>query len=131
MPAKGIGRVQANLKVKISEIADRRTEKALLMIAKAGRANADTMTPVDLGNLINSGYAPTIMKGEHGMSAVVGYTANYAAAVHEKPTRSHNVPRANGNGYYWDPSGEPGFLEKGFEEVRPNVHKILKEVYKK
>lgn len=131
MPLKGIERVKLNLDKKIHEISNERTEKAVYMVASQGRALADTMTPVDTSNLINSGYAPEIEKTSSGMMAKVGYTANYAFAVHEKPGTLMGEPRANGNGKYWDPSGEPQFLTKGFEELKPSIPKILREAYKK
>lgn len=131
MPVKGIERVKLNLDKKIHEITTERTEKAVYAIASQGRAVADTMTPVDTSNLINSGYAPKIQKSGTKVTATVGYTAKYAFAVHEKPGTLMGKPRSNGNGNYWDPSGEPKFLEKGFEEIRPKIKTILKEVYRK
>lgn len=130
MPVKGIERVKINLGKKLEEISDQKTEKAVYIIASQGRAVADTMTPVDTSNLINSGYAPKITKTDSGVRADVGYTAKYAFSVHEKPGTLKGTPRKNGNGQYWDPSGEPQFLAKGFEEIKPKIKTILKEVYK-
>lgn len=131
MPVKGIERVKLNLDKKIHEISNERTEKALYLVASQGRAVADTMTPVDTSNLINSGYSPQIEKRVDGMTATVGYTAKYAFAVHEKPGTLKGKQRANGNGNYWDPSGEPQFLAKGFEEIKPKIPALLKQAYKK
>lgn len=131
MPAKGVARVKLNLDKKIHEITEERTEKALYLVASQGRAVADTMTPVDTSNLINSGYAPQIEKKAGGMTATVGYTAKYAFFVHEKPGTLKGQSRKNGNGKYWDPSGEPKFLKKGFEEIKHKIPALLKQAYKK
>lgn len=130
MPAKGIERVKRNFRLKIAEIDGAKTDAAVYAVLSQGAAAAATMTPVDTSNLINSQYAPQIEHGQGKTTGHVGYTASYAGAVHAIENPSSGVPRPNGNGNFWDPSGEPGFLEKGFEEIKPSIPAILKRAYK-
>ncbi|AZV93588.1 hypothetical protein CBF45_07545 [Bordetella sp. J329] len=130
MPVKGIERVKRNFRVKIAEIDGKRTEAAVYAVLLSGRNAADAMTPQDTGTLVNSGYAPQIEQSQGKTTGHIGYTASYAGAVHAIENPSSGRPRPNGNGNFWDPSGEPGFLEKGFEEIKPSIPAILKRAYK-
>lgn len=125
----GIQRVKLGLKRVADDEMQRRTRKALHAILSEGSARAALMTPVDTSNLINSQYAPRITTGPARSSGHVGYTADYAAFVHSAPGVLKGQPRANGRGEYWDPSGEPGFLTKGFDEVIPRIDVILRSIY--
>lgn len=129
MPVKGIERVRRNLKLKLGEIDGSRTEAAVYAVLSQGATMAATMTPIDTSNLINSQYAPQISHNASNTTGHVGYTASYAGAVHEAPGTLAGQPRANGNGNYWDPNAEPGFLTKGFEEIKPAIPQILKAAY--
>lgn len=69
-------------------------------------------TPKDTGHLRNSIYTNAVGKRK----VEVGYTAEYAAAVHENLSPSHGIPRGgNKRGTFWD-VGEPKFLEKAAHE---------------
>lgn len=151
MPVKGIESVRRGYRVKVETVAGRDSNRAVYNILQAGAAYADMMTPVDTSNLINSRYAPQITQTDGKTSGTVGYTANYAAAVHEMPGKLKGQPRADfgmtsnhsefgpkqrlafgggtGVGNYWDPDAEPGFLKKGFEQVKPEIPAILKASY--
>lgn len=133
MPVKGIGRVKLNLDKKIQDITERSTADALTLVGTQGLAHANTMVPRDIGALLASAYQPVISKTSTGMVATVGYTMHYAKYVHDAPGTLKNVPtpRPNNRGNYWDPSGEPKFLEKGFEEIKPKIPALLKQAYKK
>ncbi|WP_313397143.1 hypothetical protein [Stutzerimonas nitrititolerans] len=130
MPVKGIERVRKGFKVSVDRIASSTTEGAVYSILSQGAALAQTMTPIDTSNLINSQYAPQIDVQRGKVTGNVGYTAEYAGAVHDAPGTLAGQPRANGNGDYWDPNAEPGFLEKGFEQVKPSVPDILRRHYR-
>lgn len=130
MAAKGIKRVKRNFRVVVKDIEQRRTETAVYAVLSQGAAMAQTMTPVDTSNLINSQYAPQISRQAGKTTGQVGYTALYAAAVHSAPGTLQGLPRRNGNGNYWDPSAEPGFLEKGFEQIKPSIPEILRAIYR-
>ena len=38
---------------------------------------------------------------------------------------SIGLPRADKKGVYWGPSGEPGFVRKGFERAEPNIRAVI------
>ena len=71
----------------------------------------------------------------------VGYSANYAAYVHDMPGKLKGQPRSHfgktregtefgggtGKGNYWDPHGEPQFLKKGFDEERDAITAGIKK----
>lgn len=129
MPARGIERTKRALKIKIDKISGPITKRGVYDILEQGAALADTMTPIDTSNLINSRYKPQLAETDGKVSGTVGYTAEYAAAVHSMPGKLKGQERANGNGQYWDPNAEPQFLEKGFEEVKPMIPAILKAAH--
>lgn len=143
MPVKGIQRVAKGIVIKLDEIDRVRTPAAVYAVLAEGGAAADTMTPVDTSNLINSRTAPMIDAKPGKVTGTLGYTASYAAAVHEASGKLKGQPRAHfgqtregvafgggtEKGNYWDPNGEPQFLKKGFDSILPAVPAILKGVY--
>lgn len=129
MPVKGIERVKKQYKEKVQKISGELSYRSVYEILVTGAGAAGTMVPIETSNLINSQYAPQIQVDKGQVSGHIGYTANYAAAVHEAPGKLMGLPRASGKGNYWDPAGEPKFLEKGFEMVKPNIPAILRKNY--
>ena len=130
MPVKGIQRVKSAIRLKLGDAATGKTEAAIYAVLSQGAAVAATMTPADTGTLVNSQYAPQIERGANGKTTgSVGYTAAYAGAVHDATGALKGQDRPSGNGQFWDPSGEPGFLDKGFEQIKPAIPNILKAVY--
>jgi len=115
MPVKGINQANKKLDIISNHICESMLEKGLYNAAIVGEGYAKQMTPVDTSNLINSQYI-RVNKNIDGVSVSTGYTANYAAAVHNKPGKLKGKPRANKNGKYWDPQAEPEFLAKGFND---------------
>lgn len=144
MKVKGVQRVRKGFTELLENISGPRTHSAIYAVLWQGSELAATMTPIDTSNLVNSRYAPRIKRGERGMVGEVGYTAHYAAAVHNAPGTLKGLPRAHFgktragqefgggtlNGNYWDPDAEPRFLEKGFDELRPSVMRIIREIYR-
>lgn len=122
-----------NLIAQIEKITGEKTNAAIYAILSQGAAISVAKTPIDTGFLVNSMYAPVIVNYGAKSFGHVGYTANYAAAVHEKKGTLKGQPRPKRNGKssgnYWDPSGEPNFLKKGFDELKPYIPAILKNVY--
>jgi len=143
MPLKGIERVKRRYREKVRSISEEKTEAAIWAILSQGAAIADTMTPIDTGNLINSRYQPRIYDTPAGKAGNVGYTAEYAKWVHEMSGKLKGQPRAHFGetgagiefgggtqvGNYWDPDAEPQFLKKGFDQVKGSVKNILRAVY--
>lgn len=107
-----------------------RSEAAVYAILSQGMALSQTMVPIDTSNLINSAYAPVVTHNGSSVSGYIGFTAEYALRVHEASGTLAGQPRANGNGNYWDPAGEPGFLVKGFELLAPSIPAILRSIYR-
>ena len=104
-------------------IREDRTERTVTDILIGIQGYAASRTPVMTSNLINSQFRQTIDTA-WGFIGKVGYGARYAAAVHEAPgkylgQRKRRSSRP-GDGYIWDPNGEPGFFEKGIEEFARN-----------
>lgn len=129
MPVKGINQVNRSLDRISDQICESMLQKGLYIAATVGAGYATLMTPVDTSNLINSQYIK-VNKGLSGSSAVVGYTANYAAAVHSKKGTLKGQPRANKNGKYWDPQAEPEFLSKGFNDNLSEVYAAFNKAMK-
>lgn len=130
MPVKGIERVRSNYKRTVQRIAQPVSEGAVYAVLSQGRAMADTMTPIDTSNLINSGYAPQITVARGKVTGTVGYTAGYAFAVHEASGTLKGQPRPGGRGDYWDPNANPRFLDEGFEQLKSSIPAILRAYYR-
>ncbi len=130
MPVRGIERVRANYRRTVQKIARPVSEGAVYAVLSQGRAMADTMTPIDTSNLINSGYAPQITVARGKVTGTVGYTASYAFAVHEASGTLKGQSRLSGRGDYWDPNAQPRFLVEGFDQLKSSVPAILKAYYR-
>lgn len=147
MPIRGSEKVRAALRDLMTDVAGPRVEKAITEALIVAGGLADSMTPVDLGTLINSRYR-VVEKTDDGWGGRYGYTAAYAAAVHERtgklktnpptPRRDFGVTAdgqafggGSGKGNYWDGplgpgSAEPHWLSKGFEEAVPEIRAVIK-----
>jgi len=88
----------------------------------AGRAPQDTST------LINSQIRSVRKEGDRVIGSL-GFTAEYALAVHEAPGTLKGRPRPMRNGkshgVFWGPHGEPEFLKKGAEAAEPSIRAAL------
>lgn len=132
MPVRGLQQVRKNLNKAFQDISGPRAEKTLTEVLITAAGFAATMTPIDTSNLINSQYRKIAAYGTRVVGAI-GYTAAYAAAVHDaKGTlKGTNTPRSTSDpsrGNFWDPDGEPEFLRKAFEDsdARAAIDAIIK-----
>lgn len=132
MPVRGLKEVRQQLKRVFGDISGPRAEKTLAEVLITAAGFAATMTPIDTSNLINSQYRKITAYGTRVVGAI-GYTAAYAAAVHDKPGTllGKNVPRSTSDpsrGNVWDPDAEPEFLRKAFEDsdARAAIDAIIK-----
>lgn len=133
MAIKNIKKVTGNLNRKIKDIKNR-SIKGLTVAALQIRKDSQLKTPVDEGNLRASAYTET-SRTSTGARATIGYTAEYAAWVHEAPGTLKGKPRpkkagSNANrGFFWDPQNraEPKFLQKA---AFGNEKKILETIIK-
>lgn len=93
------------------------------------KLEAQKRTPVDEGNLKASAYT-NVSKSSRGLVGTVGFTASYAAAVHEKPMVHAGEKRKgkDAKGKYWDPQGKGSnkFLERAIDENESEILEIVK-----
>ena len=114
MPVKGIGDAKRGTRRTIGKIAGPISARTLTAVLITAQAIATLMTPAEYGNLRTSQYY-IVRPYKGGLRGRIGYTANYAAAVHGAKGTLRGKPRVSGNGNYWDPAGQPRFLAKAFE----------------
>ncbi|WP_312226749.1 hypothetical protein [Pseudescherichia sp.] len=130
MPVKGIKRVQMNAKKLLGQVAGPVTERVITEVMIVGMGYSAQITPMDTSTLVNSQFRE-LRPIPGGMTGRVGFTASYAARVNAAPGTLKGQPRANGNGNYWDPNGEPDFLRKGFERDGINdIRATIRRGYK-
>lgn len=120
--------MRSNMAAVFNKIKGPMTEKTVTEVLIIGGGYADSMTPVDIGNLINSRFRQ-VRQTANGWVGRYGYTASYAAAVHSLSAKLKGQPRGHfgatsagvqfgggsQTGNYWDPDAEPQWLTKGFE----------------
>ena len=152
MAVRGLEQTRRNLRKLTDKIGNRMTEKAITEVLIIGEGYSASLTPMDTGNLLQSMYRE--VKNTSGkVSGRVGYTSNYAAAVHGMPGTLKGQPREHfgrtrnysdagpiqsiefgggtGNGNYWDPDAEPEFLKKAFErDGRADIDATFKRYMK-
>nr|WP_216819617.1 hypothetical protein [Paenalcaligenes hominis] len=95
MAIRGVEQTKRNYHHLVQSIDQKRTETAVYAVLSQGSALAQTMTPMDTGNLAQSQYAPQINQRLGVTTGKVGYTARYAHAVHEAPGVLKGLPRAH------------------------------------
>ena len=108
-----------------------RAQRTVLTMLIPIGSEAAGMTPRETSVLINSQYRDVQQSGTR-TTGRIGYTAEYAEAVHEAPGTllGTNTPRPSGKGVVWGPTGEPEFLRKGAEQAKPLVQQALKRGFK-
>lgn len=123
---KGVNQAKQKLDALLGEVQGRKVGRAIKSALFIIGADAATMTPIDTSYLVNSQYHELLVNGTR-VTGRVGYSANYAVYVHEASGKLKGRPRANGSGNYWDPSGEPKFLEKAFKDNADKVAAIIRK----
>lgn len=134
---KGFDQVMKNLNEQINGIKDR-SMAGLLEAGLKIEARSNQRVPIDSSNLVGSSYTRKNQDGSLGVE--VGYTAEYAAWVHEmitmrlkgQPREDFGTTRAGvsfgggtGKGTYWSPNGEAKFLEKTIRENEDLIVQIV------
>ena len=128
MPVRGIKQVRQKISRIIGEISGPKADRAITEALIIGGGMAATFTPVDTSNLINSQYR-FVRRDRDAVRGRMGYTAIYAAAVHDASGKLRGEardPNDGSRGNFWDPSGEPEFLTKGFEESKSDIDAAIK-----
>lgn len=148
---KGYKKVRIGLENALKKKIPQNAERAAHVAGSIIGGYASLMTPVDTSNLINSQYR-TVKKEGKRVVAAIGYTAKYAAAVHNAPGTLKGKPRAHfgktsnrsefgpviprafgggtGRGNYWDPDAEPRFLEKAATENMDEINEAVMKAMK-
>lgn len=114
MSVRGIPAAKRGMRRTIGKISGPMAERTLTVVLITAGGIATLNTPAEFGNLRNSQYR-IVKPYQGGIRGQIGYTANYAAAVHAAKGTLRGKPRASGNGSYWDPDGKPRFLARSFE----------------
>lgn len=119
----GLSEVMSNLNAQVNAI-EGRTMTGLYSAGLFVQKESNRRAPKDTGNLRESSFVRNVFNG-----VVVGYTANYAAAVHEAPGTLKGEERKSGSkkGTYWE-VGEPKFLENA---VRENTQEIIDRIVRR
>lgn len=101
----------------VGDVQSRRAVRAIHSVLIIGGGRATTYTPVgDTSNLINSQYREMDFDGSR-LIGRVGYTANYAAYVHD-PNRPMKFRLAR---------AKKEFLYKGFEDERETIDMVMRK----
>lgn len=100
-----------------------------------GATELAPLVPIDSSNLLNSQFKDVRKDGSRIVGSV-GFTADYALAVHEAKGKLKGLPRPKRNGKdhgrYWGPhDGQPHFLKLAFERAMPEIHAILSKGLKR
>lgn len=133
MPVRGLDQTRRNLEKLTEQIAGRMSERALTEALIVAEGYAASLTPMDNGNLLQSMFREVKPHG-NGYTGRIGYTANYAAAVHAMQGTLRGQPRDPNNpsrGDFWDPDAEPEFLIKaierdGYRDIQATLRKHMK-----
>lgn len=111
---KGVKQVARKVNRAIDNIQDRKVVRALTSAMIIGASQAAIYTPIDTSYLINSQFREIVVNGTR-ITGRVGYTANYAAYVHD-PSIPQNFRR---------PTAQKEFLTKGFEDERELIDRTI------
>lgn len=113
---RGIRQAKANLDRIIKDVQGRKVVRALQSAMLIGSAQAALYTPIDTSTLINSQFREIMANGTR-VTGRVGYSASYAAYVHD-PNIPQNFRRA---------TARKEFLSKGFEDTKDAIDMVIKK----
>lgn len=113
---RGIRQAKANLDRIINDVQGRKVVRAIQSAMLIGSAQATLYTPIDTSTLINSQSREITANGVR-VTGRVGYTASYAAYVHD-PNIPQNFRRA---------TARKEFLSKGFEDTKDAIDMVIKK----
>ncbi|HGK4778871.1 TPA: HK97 gp10 family phage protein [Enterobacter cloacae] len=113
---KGISQAKKNLNALVGDIQGRKVVRAMQSALIIGGSQAALYTPIDTSTLINSQFREISVNGNR-VTGRVGYSANYAAYVHD-PSVPQNFRRA---------TARKEFLTKGFDDTRRQIDAVIKK----
>lgn len=111
---KGVKQAQRNMDAILNNIQGKKIVRALQSAMIIGSSQAAPYTPIDTSYLLNSQFREIVVNGTR-ITGRVGYSANYAAYVHD-PANVQNFRR---------PTAEKEFLTKGFEGTQSLIDKTV------
>lgn len=111
---KGVKQVARKVNRAIDNTQDRKVVRALTSAMIIGGSQAAIYTPIDTSYLINSQFREIVINGTR-ITGRVGYTANYAAYVHD-PSVPQNFRRS---------TAQKEFLTRGFEDERELIDRTI------
>ncbi|ELU1487606.1 HK97 gp10 family phage protein [Enterobacter hormaechei] len=113
---KGVSQAKKNLNALVGDIQGRKVVRAMQSALIIGGSQAALYTPIDTSTLINSQFREITVNGNR-VTGRVGYSANYAAYVHD-PSVPQNFRRA---------TARKEFLTKGFDDTRRQIDAVIKK----
>lgn len=137
---RGMQKAQHRISKLIGEVEGKKRVRAIYSALLIIGAESATMVPMDTSTLINSQYRSLHFK-DHRLIGKVGYSANYAAYVHDASGKLKGKPRdsvsafgtsdgrtafASNQGNFWDPRGQPRFLTKAVKTTKKQVDEVIK-----
>ena len=111
---KGISQAKKNLNALVGDIQGRKVVRAMQAALIIGGSQAALYTPIDTSTLINSQFREITVNGNR-VTGRVGYSANYAAYVHD-PSVPQKFRRA---------TARKEFLTKGFEDTQRQIDAVI------
>lgn len=111
---KGVSQAKKNLNALVGDIQGRKVVRAMQSALIIGGSQAALYTPIDTSTLINSQFREITVNGNR-VTGRVGYSANYAAYVHD-PSVPQNFRRA---------TARKEFLTKGFEDTQRQIDAVI------
>ena len=111
---KGISQAKKKLNALVGDIQGRKVVRAMQSALSIGGSQAALYTPIDTSTLINSQFREITVNGNR-VTGRVGYSANYAAYVHD-PSVPQNFRRA---------TARKEFLTKGFEDTQRQIDAVI------
>ena len=111
---KGISQAKKNLNALVGDIQGRKVVRAMQSALIIGGSQAALYTPIDTSTLINSQFREITVNGNR-VTGRVGYSANYAAYVHD-PSVPQNFRRG---------TARKEFLTKGFEDTQRQIDAVI------
>lgn len=117
-----VAQIQRNAKQMLSSKIPRDVERGLTGVGVVVANKAQEYTPVEYGILQNSQYR--VVEGtQSGYRVRVGYTAKYAAALHD--TFWSPRPPDQKAGPAWNPNASPKFLARAGNEEKTTITRIM------
>lgn len=111
---KGISQAKKNLNALVGDIQGRKVVRAMQSALIISGSQAALYTPIDTSTLINSQFREITVNGNR-VTGRVGYSANYAAYVHD-PSVPQKFRRA---------TARKEFLTKGFEDTQRQIDAVI------